>query len=254
MRPILRRIIIRVGKNLRRKVDAFIVRYSLIDDTPVFDPDMFDWTVPLQQNWREIRDEFLKHSADDPTFRSISELSPDHRRLDTGGRWKSCFLWGYGVRADQNCARYPKTAALAEQVPGLLTAMFSVHQPGAHLPSHTGVTKGMLTAHLGLSIPGGSEACRINVGDQTYGWEDGKWFVFDDTERHEVWNSSDQPRVILLLHVKRPMRGFGKVFQDGLFKLLAMSPFVRDVVTAIEKLSERKPESTGYQGTMEPQS
>jgi beta-hydroxylase len=31
--------------------------------------------------------------------------------------------------------------------------MFSMHEPGTHLPRHRGVTKGMVTCHLGLKIP-----------------------------------------------------------------------------------------------------
>jgi ornithine lipid ester-linked acyl 2-hydroxylase len=43
------------------------------------------------------------------------------------------------------------------------------------------------------------------VEDQTYHWQPGRFFVFDDTCRYEVWNDSEEDRVILLLHARRPL-------------------------------------------------
>ncbi len=242
MASLARRFVDRYGGALRDRVNAFVADYSLIGDPTVFDPGQFEWTETLRQDWQAIRDEFAAKSVDDPTFRPISDISADHSRLDTGKRWHSAFLWGYGVRIPENCRRYPKTAELVERVPGLLTAMFSVHQPGAHLPSHKGVTKGMITAHLGLDVPRSPERCRINVSGEHYAWEEGRWFIFDDTARHEVWNDTDRRRVILLLHVKRPMFGVGRLVQSAFFRLITLSPFVRDAARNIERYVEKATE------------
>ena len=158
---------------------------------------------------------------------SLGDVSPDHQRLDKKRSWKTFFLWGYTYRAHGNCARAPRTAELVDRIPGVISALFSIHEPGTHLPRHRGVTKGMITCHLGLIIPDDPARCRIAVEDRDYHWTPGKFFIFDDTCYHEVWNDTDQRRVILLIHVRRPLRGFGKWVESVFFQLIRISPFVQ---------------------------
>ncbi|MBV7256394.1 aspartyl/asparaginyl beta-hydroxylase domain-containing protein [Pacificimonas sp. WHA3] len=218
---------------VRHGVNAYVGRHSLIPDKAIFGADEFEWAGPSQANWRAIRDEFRAQSGTDDSFRPIGQLSPDHVGLDQQEKWHSAVLHGYGVRIDANCARYPKTAALVERIPGMISAMFSVHQPGAHLPEHSGVTKGMLTCHLSLDVPPGD--CAIRVEDHTHAWREGEWFVFDDTRRHEAWNRTAEPRLNLLVHVERPLSGGGKVVQWIFDRVVRNSPFVRDFHQGIVK-------------------
>ena len=211
-------------KPLRHQVNSHIAKYSTIGNDEVYDPNMFEYLKPLQEKWKEIQaeaDQVMQHE----NVPSLGSISKDHQRLDAEGKWKSFILWGYGFRSEQNCSRCPVTASLVDSIPGLLTAMFSIHEPGAHLPRHRGVTKGMVTYHLGIHIP---ENCYIEVEDKRYYWQEGKFFVFDDTYYHEVFNRSDQNRIILLLHIRRPLRQPGKFFQDTIFWLLQHSPFVTE--------------------------
>lgn len=224
----LRRRIRRL-RRARHILNRFIARYSLVGNPPVFDPAVFPWTGELETHWREIHDEVRSILADPRRVPSLGDISPDHQRLDQRRSWRAFFLWGYGHRVDQNCARAPRTAALVDRIPGLITAMFSVHEPGTHLPRHRGVTKGMITCHLGLIIPDDPERCRIAVEDQVYSWAPGRFFIFDDTYKHEVWNETDEDRVILLIHVRRPLRGAGKWVERLFFRALQLSPFVQRV-------------------------
>ncbi len=210
----------------RYRVNDYVGRHSLIPDKPIFAADEFDWTGPSLAEWQAIRDEFAAQSADDDSFKPIGQLSPDHVGLDREEKWHSAVLHGYGIRIDANYERYPRTAAIIERIPGLISAMFSVHQPGAHLPEHAGVTKGMLTCHLSLDVPDGD--CAIRVEDVTHQWREGEWFIFDDTRRHEAWNRTDRPRLNLLVHVKRPLRGGGRVVQWLFDKGIRQTPFVKD--------------------------
>jgi beta-hydroxylase len=84
-------------------------------------------------------------------------------------------------------------------VQDLQTAWFSILSPGYHIPAHRGVSKGIVRAHLGLLIPKEAEKCRMRVGDTINVWRPGEIFVFDDTYEHEVWNDTDEERVILSL-------------------------------------------------------
>ena len=222
---------IRRWRRLRHVLNRFVARYSLVGNPPVFDPAVFPWTGELAKNWREIRAEAEHLLADRGRIPSLGDISPDHRRLDQQRLWRTFFLWGYGHRVDKNCALAPRTAALVDGIPGLITAMFSVHEPGTHLPRHRGVTKGIITCHLGLIVPDDRERCRIAVEGESYSWAPGRFFIFDDTYKHEVWNETDQDRVILLLHVRRPLRGAGRLVESVFFRVIQLSPFVQRVRT-----------------------
>ncbi len=52
---------------------------------------------------------------------------------------------------------------------------------------------------------------------------------------HEVWNDSEEDRVVLLLHLKRPERFPGSIVRDGLFAALRYSPFVQDGLKNLER-------------------
>ena len=43
--------------------------------------------------------------------------------------------------------------------------------------------------------------------DETIIWEKGRLVIFDNAYHHEVWNETDEMRVILMFDVVRPMRG-----------------------------------------------
>jgi ornithine lipid ester-linked acyl 2-hydroxylase len=171
---------------------------------------------------------------------ALREISVDHEKIAVDERWRSFFLWGYGIRSNRNCARCPETARVLERIPGLLTAMYSVMLPGAHVPRHNGPTKAIVTAHMGLIVPREREKCRMAIGDHEVVWQEGQIAIFDDMFPHEVWNDTEDHRVILLLHLKRPLCFPGSLVRDMLFALVRASPFVRDAVRNFERWNEAR--------------
>jgi ornithine lipid ester-linked acyl 2-hydroxylase len=85
------------------------------------------------------------------------------------------------------------------------------------------------------------------VGDHTVVWEEGRLVIFDDMFPHEVWNDTDEDRIVLLLHVKRPLRFPGSLFRDLLFGILRASPFVQDGVRNLQNW-ERSLPAGGFEG------
>jgi aspartyl/asparaginyl beta-hydroxylase (cupin superfamily) len=75
----------------------------------------------------------------------------------------------------------------------------------------------------------------MQIGDHKVIWEEGRIVVFDDMCPHEVWNDTDEDRVILMLHLKRPLRFPGFSLRDLLFAALRASPFVRDGLRNLER-------------------
>ncbi len=217
---------VRFGKRQRKWINPFIKRHSKVGDQAVFDRAHFPWIGALEADWESIRDEALAVLKHRDAIPPLAKISPDHKGLDDSNKWQSFFLWGYGFKIDQNCARCPKTAAALTKVPGLRTAMYSIHAPGMAIPPHKGVTAGMCVFHLGLKTPKDTENCAIRVENEVVHWQEGEAFVFDDTREHETWNRTDDERVILLIQFDRPLRFPGNVVASLFFKAIRRSSFV----------------------------
>ena len=218
----------RVGKRLRHRISAIVARSSTVGDTAVYDPKLFPWVAPLEARWEEIRREVERLLAHQAGIPPLAEISPDHRRIAPPDKWKSFFLFGYGYSQEENIRRCPGTAEAVAKIPGLNSAFFSILTPGAYIPRHRGVTKAILTAHLGLVVPKRREECRMQVADEMLTWEEGKVLVFDDTDYHEVWNDTDEMRVILLLQFRRPTGWLGRLVGSFFLAGVRRSRFVQD--------------------------
>ena len=222
-----RPLIYRIGKRARPMFDRIIARYSKIGTGPLIDPAELAWTADLKREWRTIRAEAEALIGEIDSVPPLRVMSPDHSRIAQHDLWKAFFLYGYGYRVDDNCARCPMTAAIVERIPDLNSAFFSILLPGTRIEPHHGPTKGLVTCHLGLVVPvnGG---CRMRLHDREVGWEEGECLVFDDTYRHEVRHDGDSPRIVLLVQVKRPLRTPGRQIADFFLAAMRRSPFVQE--------------------------
>ena len=222
-----RPLIYRIGKRARPMFDHVIARFSSISTGPLIDPAEFAWTSDLRKTWRTIRAEAEALISDIRAVPPLRIMSPDHSRIAQHDLWKAFFLYGYGYRVDDNCARCPRTAAIVERIPDLNSAFFSILLPGTRIESHVGPTKGLVTCHLGLVVPRGG-GCTMHIHDREVGWEEGECLVFDDTYRHEVTHKGDSPRIVLLVQVKRPLRAPGRQIADLFLAGMRRSPFVQE--------------------------
>ena len=235
-----RELVISAGLRLLPILDRLLMRYATTDEYQIFPNELFPWTSYLAQNWSVIRNEAKGLLHDPSAIRSVRELSSDHKKIAVDDKWRSFFFLGYGLRAERNCARCPETARTLEKIPGLLSALYSVTLAGAHIPRHTGPTKAILTVHMGLIVPRNREDCRMQVGDHRIVWHEGRVVIFDDMYPHEVWNDTNEDRVILMLHLKRPLRFPGSLLRDLLFAVLRASPFVRDGLRNLDRWEKPK--------------
>lgn len=228
-----------LGRASRHGISAIIARYSKVGDPPIFSKALFPWIAELEANWRAIRAEAAAAIQRRDRVPSLVDISPDHKGI-SDEKWKSFFLWGYGFRIPENCARCPQTAALLDRVPGLQSAFFSIMDPGAHLIPHRGVTKAIFTTHLGLRVPAAADLCWMTVDGRKMIWREGEAFAFDDTYEHEVRNQTGEERVILLLHVKRPVRFPGSLVADFFLWCVRSSPFIQDALKNLEDWNSGK--------------
>nr|WP_237442405.1 aspartyl/asparaginyl beta-hydroxylase domain-containing protein [Saccharibacter sp. 17.LH.SD] len=199
---------------------------------------IFPWVEALEKAAPLIIKEFQGVIAEQGGVPPLRELSPDHKRIAPDNSWKSFFLYGYGIKVPENCAKAPVTAQLVAGIPGLCSALFSILEPGGEIPPHNGVTKGMLNCHLGLSIPKDGKNCWIKVSNYTLHWQEGKVFIFDDTYNHTVQNNTDEIRAILFIQVERPTRGFGRLVQKLFLGGIKRSAFVQDAKKNIQRWNQ----------------
>lgn len=223
-----RPLTVRLGKKLRPVVNAIVARGSRVGERAIHDPADFPWVHVLLGEWRNIAHEAATVYTHPDAVPPLNAISPDHARIANDDRWRSFFLVGYGQSIEENRRRCPATSRLIDAVPGLNSAFFSILAPGAHIPRHKGVTKGLLTCHIGLKVPIPRELCRMWVAGETALWENGEALVFDDTYSHEVWNETDEVRIVLLLQFRRPMARAAGWVADLFLGMIRRSAFVRD--------------------------
>jgi aspartyl/asparaginyl beta-hydroxylase (cupin superfamily) len=219
---------IAVGERLLAPVERFIGRRSLVGDATFFELDRFPWVADIEESWEVIREEVERLLEDQAALPNFQDISKDQVEITDDDRWKTFFLYGYGFTAKLGVEMCPRTAALMREIPGMTTAMISILSPGKHILDHRGPYKGVLRYHLGLIVPEDAQACRIRVGDDIRRWEAGKSMIFDDTFNHEVWNDTDETRVVLFVDVLRPLPFPESLINRAIIKAIGYSPFVLD--------------------------
>jgi ornithine lipid ester-linked acyl 2-hydroxylase len=219
-------------------VQMLMRRFSRVGDSPFFDKALFDWTGAIEADWRAVRaelDQVLRYTEAIPNFQDISE---ENRALTDDDRWKTFFFRAWGIAIESNCARCPRTAALLERIPGMTSAFYSILLPRKHLPAHRGPYAGVLRYHLGLVVPDPA-ACRIRVGGQIGHWQEGASLIFDDTYEHEVWNDTDQVRVVLFVDIERPLPWPLAQVNALVIRAIARSSLVRPGLEKFQAWDER---------------
>jgi beta-hydroxylase len=219
---------IAAGERILAPVERFIGKRSLVGDATFFENDRFSWIAEVEANWATIRAELEKVLEDREALPNFQDISKDQLEITDDDNWKTFFLYGFGFKAKLGVEMCPQTAALMEQIPGMKTAMFSILSPRKHILDHRGPYKGVLRYHLGLIVPKDAEACRIRVGEDVRHWVQGKSMIFDDTYNHEVWNDTDETRVVLFVDVLRPLPSPWSQLNRAIVKVIGYSPFVLD--------------------------
>jgi aspartyl/asparaginyl beta-hydroxylase (cupin superfamily) len=216
------------GERILAPIERFIGQRSLVGDAQFFTLERFPWVEHIERNWETIREELQGVLEDREALPNFQDISKDQIEITDDDRWKTFFLYGYGFEAKLGVEICPRTAALMREIPGMTTAMFSILSPRKHILDHRGPYKGVLRYHLGLIVPRDAAACRIRVGDEIRHWEEGKSMIFDDTFNHEVWNDTDETRVVLFVDVLRPLPFPESAINQLIVKAIGISPFIRD--------------------------
>jgi aspartyl/asparaginyl beta-hydroxylase (cupin superfamily) len=151
---------------------------------------LMSYVNKIEENWVDILNE----------YHSVKNTEEYFEKDLYVGAWDVYPFLFFGDQFRENQEACPKTWDLLKEMPGLTTASFSILRPHTEILEHTGFTSDVLRYHLGLEIP---ENCSITVSGKQFQWEEGKVFIFDDTEKHSAYNRSDRDRIVLLFDVKK---------------------------------------------------
>ncbi len=178
--------------------DARMRFYPGLTARPWHDPSEFPLARLLADHDEEIRSELAGLDG--------SAFHPESERIGRTGSWDVFLLFERGRKNADNCARCPVTTRLIETnntvrtLAGLI--YFSRMKPGTHIAPHRGPTNMRLRCHLGIRIPQGD--CAIRVDGETRAWLEGECIVFDDYYEHEAWNHTAEERIVLIVDLWHP--------------------------------------------------
>lgn len=172
--------------------------YPDLPSQPWFEASSFPLVAYLESHYDAIRQETM--SLNPFSFHRESE------RIQRSGAWDVAFFYERGRRRHEVCEACPVTTRGIEGHGAVLTmaglAYISRMRAGTHIRAHTGPTNLRVRCHLGIRVPDGD--CAIRVENDTRPWEEGKCLVFDDRFEHEAWNRTDQDRVVLIVDLWHP--------------------------------------------------
>lgn len=171
----------------------------------------FAWVPGLEAAADVIREEAEQVLSDRSRLRPYVEDDGGPRvasvRIAGSRDWTAFFLCQAGAVVEENARLCPRTMAALEGVPlaraegATPSILFSVLEPGAHIPPHHGMVNTRLICHLPVIAPAG---CTLRVGDEQRDWHYGETVIFDDSIEHEAWNRGTATRVVLLFDIWRP--------------------------------------------------
>lgn len=172
--------------------------YPDLPSRPWHEPSSFAVAEHLERHHEEIRQEILAlHGA---RFQRESEPIP------RSGDWDVVFLYERGRPHEELLAGCPMTARAIDspevmRAPGGLIYV-SRMRGRTHIRPHRGPTNLRVRCHLGVEVPGGD--CAIRVEGETRTWQEGRCLVFDDHFEHEAWNHTSEDRIVLIVDLWHP--------------------------------------------------
>lgn len=161
------------------------------------------WNLRLQEAQAGIREEWDRFVAGGGRLPLIEDFL-DGDQGNSGSWWRAGGLITRSRPRAPLADLFPVTTGALLEVPGLLSAMWSVLGPGGELLPHVGDNAGALNFLLGVDCPEGSG---LSIEGHDVPLVDGGMVVFDDTYPHATWNHASRPRVVLLGDLLRQLPG-----------------------------------------------
>ena len=153
----------------------------------------------------ELRAAFPSIQAEVDTLQP-NDFHNESEGIQRSGKWQVYMLLEAGRWHEENLERLPVLSRILKQAPELRLAGGLVYlsrlTPGTVVAPHTGPTNMRLRLHFAIHVPEGD--CALRVADEQCFWVQGECTVFNDFLKHEVWNRTQEERLILLIDIWHP--------------------------------------------------
>lgn len=232
-------LVMRLFMRMVAAVERLNRRQARLGNPCVYSASAFPWAAPLEREWPAIRGELDQLLLRKQELPNVQDITADARSITHDDRWKVFLFTAYGVHSRRNCELCPQTWRAVRRIPGLRTAMFSILEAGKCIPPHRGPYNGVLRLHLALKVPQPSGALGIRVGSELCQWEEGRALIFDDSYEHEVWNRSQDERVVLFVDFDKPLAQPARLVNALMIRLAAFTPFLREGQDNLRRWEQR---------------
>lgn len=159
---------------------------------PYFQTFEYNWCSMLSNNYKIILEEFEQ-------FQKNDKLQPYFNKDQHGksGKWKTLPLITWNIKR-KHLKDFVKTNKLLQQIPGLVSASYSMLEKGGEIQEHFGDTDAHIRCHLCLYT---SENAAFKVNNITVRWKEGECLIFCDACKHSGYNHGTKNRLIMILDI-----------------------------------------------------
>lgn len=183
----------------RKKWFVFFTSDSYCESPNYYPTEQFDWAVQLESFSNEIAEEV--HKIIDTHSGSFQPYFIESLSGKDGWRTFSFKTWGIDVKKALKAAN--TINSIANQFPQIVSISINLLPAGTKIAPHHGDSNTFFRVHMGIQIPCGLPECGFKVNGEEKAWENGKLLIFNDANRHEAWNNSEQDRIIVVFDILR---------------------------------------------------
>ncbi|MCO6750362.1 aspartyl/asparaginyl beta-hydroxylase domain-containing protein [Streptomyces sp. IpFD-1.1] len=140
------------------------------------------------------------------------------RAAQVSEEWKLYYAYMYGQSNELARDEVPTLLSFAQSRPEVVNAFVSILDPGVELPPHKDPYAGVLRYHLGVRVPRENPP-HIRLDQDRHTWKEGEGRVLDVSVEHEVINTSEEPRVVVIIDFRRPMGFFASALNRYMLRL-----------------------------------
>lgn len=158
----------------------------------------YKWPILLENNFEIIKEEILH-------FLEVhgKQIQPYFNKslVEEKSIWKTKALkfWNWNFR--KNKSSFVNLNLVLKNIPGVVSAVISVLEPGSELKKHRGDTNGIIRCHLPIIVPENSDRIGFIVNEVERKWEEGSLLLFNDSAYHSAYNHSESVRIVLIIDV-----------------------------------------------------
>ena len=191
-----------------RATAALRAAYGSLDEPPVLPRERFGSGELFELRWQELAEEARRIFAVPTKVPTFGEIMPEQEALASadGKAWRLFVAQAYGYKVPLASVLAPVLCRLVAQCPEVLSATYSWIPAGKVIPPHRGPNRGILRYTLGLQVPeaqGEGERVSLMIDGKEHRLREGQSILWDDTYLHSSLNTTQQPRTVLLLDIRR---------------------------------------------------